>query len=110
MNESMDQAKAEEFAGKMMMLLNDAFLGLLVSIGHQTRLFDVMAEMPAATSDRIAQVAGLQERYVREWLGGMVVGHVISYDPATGTYTLPSEHAAFLTRQSGMNNFAFFTQ
>ena len=47
MKESMDQAKADEFAGKMMTLLNDAFLGLLVSIGHQTRLFDTMAEMPA---------------------------------------------------------------
>jgi 2-polyprenyl-3-methyl-5-hydroxy-6-metoxy-1,4-benzoquinol methylase len=110
MKEIMDQAKADEFAGKMMTLLNDAFLGLLVSIGHQTRLFDTMAEMPAATSERIAQVAGLQERYVREWLGGMVVGRIVSYEPATKTYALPREHAASLTRQAGMNNLAFFTQ
>lgn len=110
MNKTMDQAKAEAFAGRMMALLNDAFLGMLVSIGHQTRLFDTMAEMPAASSDAIAQATGLQERYVREWLGGMVVARIVSYDPATKTYVLPREHAAFLTRSAGANNFAFFTQ
>lgn len=110
MNETMDQAKADAFAGRMMALLNDAFLGVLVSIGHQTRLFDTMAEMPAATSDRISQATGLEERYVREWLGGMVVARIVLYDPATKTYALPREHAACLTRPAGSNNLAFFTQ
>jgi len=110
MNETMDQAKAEAFAGRMMALLNDALVGILVSIGHQTRLFDTMAEMPAASSDAIAQATGLQECYVREWLGGMVVARIVSYDPATKTYVLPREHAAFLTRSAGSNNLAFFTQ
>ncbi len=110
MNEAMDQSKAEAFAGRMVTMLNDAFLGMLVSIGHQTRLFDTMAKMPAATSDAIAQAAGLQERYVREWLGGMVVGQIVSYDPISKTYALPPEHAAFLTRSAGANNLAFFTQ
>ena len=110
MNETMDQPKAEAFAGRMMALLNDAFLGMLVSIGHQTRLFDTMAELPAATSDGIAQATGLHERYVREWLGGMVVARIVSYDPATKTFALPREHAAFLTRSAGSNNLAFFTQ
>jgi hypothetical protein len=55
MDEAMDQSKAEAFAGRMMALLNDASLSMLVSIGHQTRLFDTMAEMPAATSERIAE-------------------------------------------------------
>src|SRR5689334_6844511 len=110
MNETMDQAKLEAFGGRMMSLLNDAVLGVLVSIGHQTRLFDTMAEMPAATSERIAQATGLQERYVREWLGGMVVGRIIQYDPESKTYLLPREHAAFLTRPAGTNNLAFFAQ
>ena len=110
MDETMDQAKADAFAGRMMALLNDAFLGVLVSIGHQTKLFDTMAEMPAATSDRISQATGLEERYVREWLGGMVVARIVLYDPATKTYALPREHAACLTRPAGSNNLAFFTQ
>ncbi|HXF06626.1 MAG TPA: class I SAM-dependent methyltransferase [Blastocatellia bacterium] len=110
MNDTTDQANAEAFAGRMMAVLNDAVLSMLVSIGHQTGLFDTMAGMSAASSERIAQAAGLQERYVREWLGGMVVARIVSYDPATRTYVLPPEHAAFLTRSAGSNNLAFFTQ
>ena len=110
MNETMDQSKAEAFGGRMMALLNDGFLGVLMSIGHQTGLFDSMAEMPAATCEQITNATELQERYVREWLGGMVVARVIDYDPAAKTYFLPREHAAFLTRTAGPNNLAFFTQ
>lgn len=109
MNEMMDQTKAEAFGGRMMALLNDAVSGVPVSIGYQTRLFDIVAEMPVASSDAIAQATGLQERYVREWLGGMVLAGIVSYDPATETYVLPREHAAFLTRSAGSNNLAFFT-
>lgn len=110
MGNEVDPGRAEAFAGRMMSILNDSCLGLLMSIGHQTRLFDVMAGMPAATSEAIAEASGLQERYVREWLGGMVLGRVVSYDPAAGTYALPPEHAAFVTRAAGPNNMAFFTQ
>src|SRR5947209_1840794 len=99
-----DEAKAEAFGGRMVGLLNEGFLGLLISLGHQTGLFDALAELPASTSEQIAAATGLQERYVREWLGGMTVGRVIDYDPDSGTYRLPPEHAASLTRAAGPNN------
>ncbi len=105
-----DQAKAEAFAGKLMQTLNDGFLALLISVGHRTGLFDAMAGLPPSTSQQIADAASLNERYVREWLGGMVVGKVVEYDPATATYQLPPEHAAFLTRAAGLDNMAFFSQ
>ena len=57
-----------------------------------------MADLPAAGSEAIAARSGLNERYVREWLGAMVAGGVVDYDPQDGTYTLPRENAAFLTR------------
>jgi 2-polyprenyl-3-methyl-5-hydroxy-6-metoxy-1,4-benzoquinol methylase len=106
----LDQAKAEVFAGKMLQTLNDGFLALLISVGHRTGLFDAMAGLPASTSQQIADAANLNERYVREWLGGMVVGGIVEYDPATGTYQLPPEHAGLLTRAAGLNNMAFFSQ
>ncbi|HXF52446.1 MAG TPA: class I SAM-dependent methyltransferase [Dehalococcoidia bacterium] len=94
----------------MMQLLNHAFTAPLFSIGHQTGLFDTMATLPPSTSEAIARAAGLDERYVREWLGAMVTSRVVEYDPAAGTYRLPPEHAAFLTRAAGPDNMAFFTQ
>ncbi len=105
-----DQAKAEAFAGKMLNVLNDSCIALLTSIGHQTGLFDKMADLPPSTSGQIAWAADLQERYVREWLGGMVTAGVVEYDPSAKTYRLPPEHAAFTTRAAGPDNFAFFFQ
>jgi SAM-dependent methyltransferase len=101
-----DQPRAEAFVTRMVGTLNEAFLAMMVSIGHQTNLFDTMANLSSATSDEIARAAGLQERYVREWLGAMVTGRVVDYDPTRRTYVLPREHAAALTRAAGTNNIA----
>ncbi|WGP12361.1 class I SAM-dependent methyltransferase [Streptomyces sp. SH5] len=105
-----DPVRQEEFAGRMLQVLNDSCLGYLCSIGHRTRLFDVMAQLPPSTSERIAGAAGLNERYVREWLGGVTVGGIVEYDPADGTYRLPPEHAASLCRDAGPDNLASFLQ
>src|SRR5688572_10481997 len=99
-----DQAKSDAFAERMMGVLDSAGIALMTSIGHQVGLFDAMADLPPATSDRIAEAAGLHERYVREWLGAMVTGRVVDYEPAGRTYRLPPEHAAWLTRAAGLNN------
>jgi ubiquinone/menaquinone biosynthesis C-methylase UbiE len=105
-----DSAKAEAFAERLLRALNDGGLCLMVSIGHRVGLFDAMRELPPATSDEIARRAGLNERYVREWLGAMVTGRVVDVDPESNRYFLPPEHAAFLTREAGADNIAVFTQ
>jgi hypothetical protein len=64
----LDLSRTEAFAGRMVGVLNDAFLALSVSVGHQTGLFDAMAGLPPSTSSAIAEAAGLDERYVRELL------------------------------------------
>lgn len=107
---AMDDASAEAFAERMVGVLNDAGLALMTSIGHQVGLFDTLAALPPATSHEIAGAAGLQERYVREWLGAMTTARIVSFDPATGTYSLPAEHAASLTRAAGPGNLAVTMQ
>jgi 2-polyprenyl-3-methyl-5-hydroxy-6-metoxy-1,4-benzoquinol methylase len=100
----------EEFAGRMVGAIDSASQAILMSIGHQTNLFDTMAELPPATSTQIADATGLNERYVREWLGGVVAGRIVDYDPATATYTLPRHRAAVLTRSAGPDNLARVAQ
>ncbi|WP_369184679.1 class I SAM-dependent methyltransferase [Streptomyces sp. Y1] len=102
----LDTEKQEAFAGHVVEVLNDACVGLMASIGHQTGLFDRMAGLAPSTAGEIARAAGLNERYVREWLGCMVVAGFVEYDPERGTYTLPPEHAASLTRAAGPENMA----
>lgn len=96
----------EEFAVRVMTTIDSASVAILLSIGHQTGLFDAMAELGRSTSSQIADAAGLNERYVREWLGGMTAGQVVEHDPDAATYTLPPERAALLTRAAGPDNLA----
>ena len=105
-----NDAVAEAFAEKMLGAINNSALVLMTSLGHRTGLFDVMSKLPPSTSLRVAEAAGLDERYVREWLGAMVTGRVVDYDPEGRTYFLPPEHAAFLTRAASPNNMAVTTQ
>ena len=105
-----DQAKAEEFAERMVGVLNEGAIALMTSIGHRSGLFDAMVGLPPSTSEQIASAADLNERYVREWLGAMTVGGIVEHDPENGTYHLPQEHAAFLTRAASPDNIAAFAQ
>ena len=105
-----DQARAEAFAGRLLGDLNSGAMAIMTSIGHRTGLFDAMTGLPPSTSDQIADAAGLDERYVREWLAAMTVGGIVEHDPHDGTYYLPQEHSAFLTRAASPNNIAAFLQ
>ncbi len=105
-----DQAKSEAFAETFTRALNHGALCLMASLGHRSGLFDTMATMPPADSAGIAARAGLNERYVREWLGAMVTSGVVEHDPDAGTYHLPAEHAAWLTRAAAPNTLSVFAQ
>jgi 2-polyprenyl-3-methyl-5-hydroxy-6-metoxy-1,4-benzoquinol methylase len=106
----LDTARKDAFLNRTVEMINHASLALMVSIGHRTGLFDTMATLPASTSAQIAAAAQLNERYVREWLGAMVVGKIVEYNPADKTYVLPPEHAASLTRAASPGNMALSMQ
>jgi SAM-dependent methyltransferase len=110
LNENAAADTTEEFAERMVGAIDAASLAILLSIGHQTKLFDTLAELPPATSAQIADAAGLNERYVREWLGGVAAGRIVDYDPAAQTYSLPGHRAAVLTRSAGPDNLSRVAQ
>ena len=90
------------FAGHLVRTLTGGALTMLISLGYRTGLFEAAAAGPA-TSAGLADRAGLQERYVREWLGAMVTGGFFRYDPVTREYALPAEHAHVLTGPGAAN-------
>jgi SAM-dependent methyltransferase len=91
-------------------VFNDAGVALLISIGHQTGLFDTLAALPPSTSSEIAVAAELNERYVREWLSGVAAAQIIEYEPETGKFALPGHHAPALTRAGGVNSVGNIAQ
>jgi 2-polyprenyl-3-methyl-5-hydroxy-6-metoxy-1,4-benzoquinol methylase len=101
-----DRDRSKQFMMRMMELLNGSAIAQMISLGNRTGLFDAMAGMVPSTSAEIAGAAGLQERYVRELLNGLVTGGVVEYEPAAGTYVLPPEHATFLISASGPRNLS----
>ena len=99
-----------EFAERLIEVLNAGMLALMTSLGHRTGLFDAMASLPPATSVQLAEASGLDERYVREWLGAMTTGGIVDHDPVAMTFVLPPERAAWLTRAAGPENLALQAQ
>ncbi|MEV7606209.1 class I SAM-dependent methyltransferase [Paenarthrobacter sp. NPDC089322] len=99
------QEAYDEATGRLMGILNDSSAALLIAVGHQTGLFRTLASFPAATSDLIADAAGLNERYVREWLGGMTTSGFVDFDPETASYRLRREYVPVLSG-AGTENLA----
>jgi SAM-dependent methyltransferase len=108
--QNIDAEAVTAFSERMLDCMNNAAVALMISIGHRTRLFDVMSQMKSATSQELADAAQLNERYVREWLGAMVTGGIVEIDEATGKCWLPPERAACLTRSAAPNNLASMAQ
>jgi SAM-dependent methyltransferase len=97
-----DEAGVEAFAEQLFGLYTGGMLTLMIDLGHRTGAFEALAQGPA-TSQELAERADLSERYVREWLGALVTGGVVLYDPVTRSYALPPEHAVCLTGQGSLN-------
>jgi 2-polyprenyl-3-methyl-5-hydroxy-6-metoxy-1,4-benzoquinol methylase len=105
-----DAAKAEAFSDRFFAALNGSSVMMMISIGHRTGLFDAMDGRNWSTLQQIAEAAGLNDRYVREWLGAMVTGEVVEYEPTGQRYRLPAEHARWLTRRATPENLSVTAQ
>lgn len=91
-------------------IINGGALSLALSMGHRTGLWDALSRLPHATSTELATEAGLDERYVREWLGAVAAGGIVRYRTESGTYELPREYAKLLTRRAAPDNLAVASQ
>jgi SAM-dependent methyltransferase len=97
-----DPDRTRAFGEQLLGMLTGDMLTMLIGIGHRTGLFEAAARGPA-TSAELAERAGLHERYVREWLGAMVTGGIMEYDPADRRHSMPAAHAALLTGATSRN-------
>jgi 2-polyprenyl-3-methyl-5-hydroxy-6-metoxy-1,4-benzoquinol methylase len=96
-------------AERLIGIVNDGAICLFTSIGHELGLFETLASLPPATSEQIADAAGLDERYVREWLGGVVTAGIVAHQPDTRAYSLRPDHAPLVTGD-GVDNLARMTR
>jgi len=65
----------------------------LVQIGDQLGFYKALHEKGPMTVAELATAAGVNQRYLREWLSHQAASHYLAYDPATQKFTLPPEQA-----------------
>ena len=93
---------SETFAERMVDIYTGSMLTNMLDIGYRTGLLEAAARGPA-TSAELAARAGLDERYVREWLGSMATGGIFTYETEGKIYTLPEDRVAVLTGDRAAN-------
>ncbi len=98
---AIDQARLEAFVGKALGDTSGLMTTVLAAIGDRLGLFKELAAHGPATSAELAGRAGVNERYAREWLGGMASAGYLDYESANGRFTLPPEHAPVLAQEAG---------
>jgi SAM-dependent methyltransferase len=93
---------SDTFAERMVDIYTGSMLTNMLDIGYRTGLLEAAAQGPA-TSAELAARAGLDERYVREWLGSMATGGIFTYEIEGKIYTLPEDRIAVLTGDRAAN-------
>src|SRR5262245_65598155 len=96
-----DPARQEEFVGKVVDQISGTMTTLLAAIGDRLGLFKNLAEQGPATSAELASRTKLNERYLREWLGGMATAGYLNYDGARKRFILPVEQGSVLETEKG---------
>jgi SAM-dependent methyltransferase len=96
----LDQAKLHEFVMRAVGEMGAAMNAALIVIGDKLGLYKTMSGAGPMTSAELAKKTGTAERYVREWLASQAAGGFVTYDAASGKYTLPPEQALALADET----------
>ncbi len=93
----MDRAKVEAFLQKFVGFASGATTIGLLAVADRSGLSAYLGEHGSGTAEDVAEGARLDPRYTREILSGLAAAEVVEYDADTGVFTLPQEHALFLS-------------
>jgi 2-polyprenyl-3-methyl-5-hydroxy-6-metoxy-1,4-benzoquinol methylase len=88
-----DEAKLNQFMGKIVGDLGATVSGALVVIGDRLGLYKAMAAAGPVTPAELSRRTETAERYVTEWLNAQAASGYVSYESGSGRYTLPEEQA-----------------
>lgn len=94
---AVDEERLMSFVFRAVGEVGAALNGALVVLGDQLGYYRTMAAHGPITPAELAELTSTGEPYAREWLNAQAAGAFVDYDPGTGRYTLPVEHAIALT-------------
>lgn len=96
------EARRDELAGRLAGAVLASLDLQAVYLGDRLGLYRALEEDGPATAPELAERAGIDARYAREWLEHQAVGSILDVDdvaaaPDARRYALPAGHAAVLT-------------
>ncbi len=105
---TVDEAKLNDLLGRLVVDVGASFQAVHAVLGDRLGLYRaLLAVMPAAPAD-VAREAGVDERYMREWLATQAAGGYVTYDRASERFSLTEEQAFVLAEPNGMQAAAAF--
>src|SRR5215470_13056881 len=96
---TLDMNKLNAFIGQFVTDLGAAVHTGMVVIGEELGLYKALAQHPM-TSAELAAKTQTDERYLREWLSSQAAGGYITYDDASGKFSLTTEQAFTLANEN----------
>jgi 2-polyprenyl-3-methyl-5-hydroxy-6-metoxy-1,4-benzoquinol methylase len=96
----MDRDRIEEFLDRFVGYASGATTIGLLAVADRAGLLSWLGENGAGTIEEIAGGARLEPRYVQEILSGLAAAGAVDYNPEGQVFTLPPEHAVFLSDES----------
>jgi 2-polyprenyl-3-methyl-5-hydroxy-6-metoxy-1,4-benzoquinol methylase len=98
--EAVDQAKLEEFMGRMVGHMTGAAACFSMWLGDELGLYAALAQGGAMGADGLAERTGCNPRLVREWLDGQAAAGLAGYDSESDRYSLGVEASMVLADDS----------
>src|SRR5579875_1691663 len=95
---ALDVAKLNSFVGHFVGDLGATVHAGMVVLGEKLGLYKALAEAPA-TSAELATRTTTDERYIREWLASQAAGGYVTFNEATGKFSLTEEQAFTLANE-----------
>ncbi|GAA2106399.1 class I SAM-dependent methyltransferase [Microlunatus panaciterrae] len=97
---TVDGEKLMAFVFRAVDEVGAALNAALVVMGDKLGYYRALNARGPSTPAELAEDTQTGEKYAREWLNAQAAGGYVAYDPGTGTYTLPIEHAVALTDET----------
>ena len=95
----MDRARIDQFLDRFVGYASGAMTIGLLAVADRTGLTAWLGEHESGTTGEIAAGAELDARYVQEILSGLAAAGVLEYDADGGVFSLPPEHALFVSNE-----------
>jgi SAM-dependent methyltransferase len=106
----MNKEAMRAFMGRFMEMTTGAAVMGVVAVADRIGLFSALAGAEPLTLDGVAELTGLERRYLQEILATLSAAEILSFDEANDTYALPAEHAACLADEASPYFLGGWTQ